>query len=182
MFELVCVTNRRLAQGRLLERVEQAARTGASHVVLREKDLPAQEYEALARRVMSICAQYRIGCTIHHFTEVCVKLGAERLHLSLPDLEAQPEARDQVRILGVSVHSVEQARRAAALGADYVTAGHVFGTDCKPGLPGRGLTFLREVCAAVPVPVYAIGGITKTRLAAVRDAGAAGAFLMSAFM
>ena len=68
------------------------------------------------------------------------------------------------------------------LGADYVTAGHVFDTSCKAGLPGRGLDFLRAVCAAVSIPVYAIGGVEGDKLSQIRAAGAAGACLMSGLM
>ena len=79
----------------------------------------------------------------------------------------------------LSCHSVAEAVRAQTLGCTYVTAGHIFETDCKLGLPGRGLKFLTEVCQAVSIPVCAIGGISAENLAAVRDAGAAGACVMS---
>lgn len=76
--------------------------------------------------------------------------------------------------VGASVHSPEEAREAQALGADYVTAGHVFATDCKRGLEPRGLEFLRETVNAVSIPVFAIGGISAENVKAVRKAGAAG--------
>lgn len=65
------------------------------------------------------------------------------------------------------------------MGCTYITAGHIFETDCKRGLPGRGLEFLREVCRAVTIPVYAIGGIEPKRMAEIFAAGAAGACVMS---
>ena len=71
---------------------------------------------------------------------------------------------------------------AEALGCTYVTAGHVFDTDCKRGLPGRGLGFLKEVCGSVSIPVYAIGGIGPDNIADVRKTGAAGACVMSSAM
>ena len=72
--------------------------------------------------------------------------------------------------------------RAEALGCTYITAGHVFDTDCKKGLPGRGLPFLEEVCGSVSIPVYAIGGIHEDNVAAVRRSGAQGACVMSTLM
>ena len=63
------------------------------------------------------------------------------------------------KVIGTSVHSVEDAIKAEQLGATYMTAGHIFATDCKKGLPPRGLDFLKNVCDAVEIPVYAIGGI-----------------------
>ena len=74
---------------------------------------------------------------------------------------------------------MEEAWEAVALGATYLTAGHVFATTCKAGLPGRGVEFLAQVCAAVPCPVYAIGGISPELFPAVLQAGAAGACVMS---
>ena len=82
--------------------------------------------------------------------------------------------------LGASVHAVDEAVRAVSLGASYLIAGNIYETGCKPGLAARGLSFLTEVCKAVPVPVYAIGGITPERLPEVLAAGAAGACMRSA--
>ena len=84
--------------------------------------------------------------------------------------------------IGTSCHSVEDALEAQRLGADYITAGHVFVTDCKKGLAPRGLDFLRNVCYSVDIPVYAIGGISPDNIASVRKCGAAGACVMSGFM
>ena len=68
------------------------------------------------------------------------------------------------------------------MGASYLIAGHIFATDCKRGLPGRGLPFLREVCAAADKPVFAIGGITPGNIADVRNTGAQGVCVMSGLM
>lgn len=85
-------------------------------------------------------------------------------------------------MIGVSVHSAEEAVMGERMGAGYVTAGHVFLTECKKGLPARGLPFLRSVCESVRIPVYAIGGITPDRVNDVLDAGAAGFCVMSGIM
>ena len=77
---------------------------------------------------------------------------------------------------------MDDALEAQALGCSYITAGHVFETDCKKGLPGRGLIFLRNVCNAVQIPVYGIGGIDAGNISEVRAAGASGACLMSSLM
>ena len=82
----------------------------------------------------------------------------------------------------VSVHTVEEARNAEKLGADGLIAGHIFVTDCKKGLAPRGLEFLKEVCAAVSIPVFAIGGIDDSNSDAVRLAGAQGECRMSWYM
>ena len=179
MFELICVTHRGLCADDLPQRVAVLCRGGVSKVILREKDLSEEEYEALARQVLAAGGDKVV---LHHFPQVCQKLDVPRLHLSLGQLEADPALREQVKLLGVSIHAPEEAVRAQKLGADYVTAGHVFATDCKKGLPGRGLPWLEGVVNAVSIPVYAIGGIGPDNLAAVARTGAAGACLMSAFM
>lgn len=179
MFDLVCVTHRGLCAGDLPQRVGELCRGGIHRVILREKDLTEGDYEALARQVLAAGGDRVV---LHHFPHVCARLGTPRLHLSLRELEADPGLRDRVKLLGISVHAPDEAVRAQTLGADYVTAGHVFATDCKKGLPGRGLDFLRAVCGAVDIPVYAIGGIGPDNLAAVAGTGAAGACLMSGLM
>ena len=80
------------------------------------------------------------------------------------------------------VHSLAEAREAEALGADYLFAGNIFETDCKKGLPGRGLSFLQEVCKQVSIPVYGIGGITPDRMEQLLLAGASGGCMMSGFL
>ena len=179
MFELIAVTSRALCPGDLPGRIGALCAGGIHRVILREKDLTPGEYEALARQVLAAGGDKVV---LHHFPQVCQKLGVPRLHLSLGQLEADPDLREQVKLLGVSIHAPEEAVRAQKLGADYVTAGHVFATDCKKGLPGRGLPWLEGVVKAVSIPVYAIGGIGPDNLAAVARTGAAGACLMSAFM
>jgi thiamine-phosphate pyrophosphorylase len=82
-------------------------------------------------------------------------------------------------LLGVSTHSVEQIQEACEIGASYVFYGHVFQTDCKKGVPPRGLELLQRMCAQADVPVYAIGGITPENAMQAVDAGAAGVCVMS---
>ena len=180
MFKLLCVTSRSLCQGDFFIRLEEIARAGADGIILREKDLAPEAYRPLAREALDRCVPYGVPCVLHSFPAVAAELGADSLHLPLPVLEAlDPEVPGRFRRLGASCHSAEDAVRAQALGCTYVTAGHIFETDCKRGLPGRGLEFLSRVCQAVSIPVYAIGGISSGNLAAVRDAGAAGACVMS---
>lgn len=174
------MTNRKLVRGDFLERLKEIARQRPAGILLREKDLAPGEYRKLAREVQSICEKAGVPCILHSFTGVAEELEADALHLPLPLLRKLPgEDRGRFRQLGASCHSVADAREAQSLGCTYITAGHIFDTDCKRGLPGRGLDFLREVCGAVTIPVYAIGGIEPKRMAEIFAAGAAGACVMS---
>ena len=86
------------------------------------------------------------------------------------------------QITWVSVHTVEEAINAERLGADGLIAGHIFVTDCKKGLAPRGLDFLKEVCDAVSIPVFAIGGIDEKNSQSVIDSGAFSVCMMSNLM
>lgn len=183
MFDCVlAVTNRHLCETDFLMQIEQIAMAHPVGIVLREKDLPEDTYRSLAQSVLEICQKWDTPCILHHFSETALALGCPNLHLPLPDLLMQPDISKQVSMLGVSVHSAEEARTAYAHGATYLTAGHVFPTDCKPGLPPRGLPFLREVCEAVPIPVYALGGVSPQNAPDCLTAGAAGVAVMSGVM
>ena len=183
MCEILCVTDRHLCREPFLTRLERIAAAKPAGIILREKDLPEADYRRLAERTLELCRRQAVPCILHSFPDAAADLGAEGLHLPLPLLRALPEGkRAAFRRLGASCHSVAEAREAEALGCTYITAGHIFDTACKAGTPGRGLDFLREVCAAVGIPVYAIGGIAPENFRAVRAAGAAGGCVMSGLM
>ena len=182
-FPILCVTDRTLCAPHFLAQVEAIAAARPAGLILREKNLPEADYQALASDVLRICNRYEVPCILHTFVGAAQALGVKQIHLPLPVLRAQSK-QDLAGFdaIGVSCHSVAEALEAQALGAAYLTAGHIFLTTCKPGLPGRGLDFLREVTQAVSLPVYAIGGITPERLPEVLAAGAAGGCAMSSLM
>ena len=184
-FHILCVTNRGLCPGDFLERLEAIAAAGPDQlngVILREKDLSESAYRALATEAVKICGRHGVPYVLHTYPRVARELGAG-VHLPLPVLRSlSPGARAELKTIGASCHSVQDAVEAQALGATYITAGHVFATGSKPGLPPRGLGFLREVCGAVTLPVYAIGGVNAGNIADVQAAGALGACVMGDFM
>ena len=185
---LMAVTNRFLCREPLTERVRKIAEEGrADYLLLREKDLPQEEYCALAGECREILKDSPVRLILHSDLETAEKLSIDAVHfpfsvfkerfLSLPDRE-----KKKFSLVGVSVHSVEEAEFVEKNGGSYVMAGHIFATDCKKGLAPRGLAFLKEVCARVTIPVYAIGGIDQEKIPLVLEAGAKGAALMSGFM
>lgn len=213
--DILCVTNRSLCRRPLEEQIELVCARHPRAVILREKDLPEAEYENLARRILPICLRYNVPLIPHFYPEAARALGIRRIHLPLwklrriaaekmtadelppwnmtadgivPGNEVPERELDELEyfdVIGCSVHSVNEAKEAVRAGATYLSAGHIFETDCKKGLPPRGPDFLRGVCSSVPVPVYAIGGIhpeDAAQLAAVRSCGAAGVCVMSALM
>ena len=198
--KMLVITNRLLCDGDFLERIETVAAKKPKGIVLREKDLGAGEYRELAMKVLKICRRYDVVCILHSRAEAARELGCPRIHLPFSrfcgdkicvksgESERLSGSDERSRLLmdfnliGVSVHSVEEAIFAEKMGAGYVTAGHIFLTDCKKGLAARGLPFLKNVCESVGIPVYAIGGITPDHVDDVLGAGAAGFCVMSGIM
>ncbi len=183
MSDILCVTNRRLCNGDFLMQLEKISEARPAGIILREKDLPEAEYMELAGKVMKLCTRAGIPCILHSFPAAASQLHAKAIHLPLDRFLTMDESdKASFLVIGVSCHSQEDAVTAEKRGETYITAGHIFDTDCKKGVPGRGLAFLEEVCRAVAIPVYAIGGISPENIDAVRAAGAAGACVMSGLM
>ena len=181
--DILCITNRKLCKEDFLTRIETIAASHPKAIILREKDLSEEEYTILAQKVMHICEEHKVPCILHSFAKVAIVLHVKAIHMPLPLLRKMtPQEKSHFEIIGASCHSLEEAKEAERLGCTYITAGHIFLTDCKKGLPGRGLPFLQNICENVSIPVYAIGGISNENINAVRQTGAAGACIMSGFM
>ena len=188
--QIIAVTNRRLCSRPFLQQMERVCSLHPRAVILREKDLEESQYKALAQDVLKICRSYQVPCILHTFYQTARQLGVKNIHLPLPLLQtiqkngAACSPLTDFDTIGVSVHSVDDAKEALRLGASYVTAGHIFATGCKPGLAPRGLDFLEQVCQAVTIPVYAIGGIKAdpAQLSLLREKGAQGGCIMSGMM
>lgn len=183
----IVITNRALVKGDFLEQLERVLRLRPHGLILREKDLSDAAYTALAKEVLALCRKEEVLCFLHSRIPSAKELNCRNLHLSVPALDAMmPEERRQLREefdrISVSCHSMEDMRFAVECGASQIVLGTIFETDCKKGLKGSGTGFVREICRACPVPVYAIGGITPERLPEVMEAGAAGGCMMSGFM
>ena len=179
-FKRIAVTNRSLCSASLKEQVEKICNAGlCDALILREKDLAEQDYMSLAMSIKLICDKHGIDLFCNNMPSAAGRLGCN-LQLSYQNFLDLKGKKDQET--WVSVHTVEEARNAEKLGADGLIAGHIFVTDCKKGLAPRGLEFLKEVCYAVSIPVFAIGGIDESNSDAVRLAGAQGECRMSWYM
>lgn len=180
-FKRVAVTARSLCRGDFLSQIEKIIPC-TDMIILREKDLPYDEYLELARKVKNLCEGTGTQLVLHFYTSAARELGHDAIHLPLGKFLEESENLGDFTIRGVSVHSVSEAVEAWKAGATYLTAGHVFRTDCKKDLEPRGLQFLEDVCRAVPIPVYALGGINDETETEVRKTSAAGACRMSWYM
>ena len=152
---ILCVTARKLCPSGIpsfLEQVERNAQAGPLGIILREKDLTEEAYFKLLLQCRDICRLYQVPLFAHTFVDAAKKAGILRIHLSLPVFIKLGRRPQGFHTVGTSIHSLDEAKKAVDLGADYLTAGHIFETDCKAGLPGRGLAFLEEICHFSPVP------------------------------
>ena len=176
--DIVSVTDRRNSLRPLEEQVELVCEAGTDMVVLREKDLPLDDYRALARRIKGICESRGTEFCVNFHSSVARELDST---LWVPfDLFVAEER--SARRTGVSIHSVEEGIQASDGGADFVVYGNVYETSCKPGKAARGLNDVRMLADLLDIPVYAIGGISPGNIREVMLSGASGACLMSGLM
>ena len=183
----IVITNRTLVRGSFLEQMEKVVCLHPQGVILRERDLSEEEYEALAEKVLGICEREKVSCFLHSRIPIARKLGCTDIHLSIPYVQSMSETeREELRRnfaqVSISCHSMEDMELAVQAGASQIILGTIFETDCKKGLPGRGLEFLENVCKEVDIPVYAIGGITAEKMPQILGSGASGGCMMSGFM
>ncbi|MBC2581841.1 thiamine phosphate synthase [Clostridium sp. DJ247] len=203
------VTNRHLIkQGNIYDVVEKCASKGAHGLFLREKDLSYDELKEMAEGIKKITDNYGIPLIVNGNFQVAKEIGAYGFHIgfngfrsmiSKGELQMEIKKKDSFNnkekymskidsnsinnnIVGVSVHKLEEAVEAEKLGADYLIAGHVFETNCKPGLEGRGIGFIKEICQNVSIPVIAIGGINHHNYKEILLSGAHGVAIMSLAM
>jgi len=166
---------------------EAALRGGARIVQVRMKGATSRAlYEASCDVARAVRRVPSARLVVNDRLDVALAVGADAVHLGQEDL-ALKDARavlDRVGrspACGISTHDVAQARRAEAEGAAYIGFGPVFATGTKgDALPPRGLDRLAEACAAVRIPVIAIGGITIENAKRVAAAGASGLAVISA--
>lgn len=179
---LICVTNRKLCRDNFLDRINEISKGKPYAIMLREKDMDISEYECLAVKIQDICNKNNVKLIINNNIETAIKLGVPNIHLSMTALRTHKNELNRFTNIGASVHSLEEAKEAQKLGASYIIAGHIFPTDCKQGVPPRGLTFLKEICYSTSIPVFGIGGIAKDKKKGILKTGAKGMCIMSQIM
>lgn len=181
-YKQVCITNRHLTDN-LPRQVERAIEMGADIIILREKDLPDDEYRPLAMEIMNICDAKGATCIVHSFWQIAIEIGCKNIHLTIDGARTMPEyAWEHFGIVGVSTHTIEEAIECEKLGVSYVTASPIYHTQCKPDVAARGLEYLSDVVNSVNIPVYALGGISNDNSHECIEAGASGVCMMSEYM
>ena len=179
---LYAVTDRRWLNGlTLAEAVEAAILGGVTVVQLREKHLPAADFLREATVLREVCARYDVPLIINDSAEIALQSGADGVHIGQKDGNVRDIRRllGDSKILGVSAATVAEARQAEADGADYLGCGAVFSTATKTDTRAVDNALLSEICAAVRIPVVAIGGITAENAPQLKGTGIAGTAVVS---
>jgi thiamine-phosphate pyrophosphorylase len=183
---LLVVTDRHQTNGRPLVPLLQQVLTAAAPIVqLRERDLSARELVKLAHEVQAVTASHRSQLLINDRIDVALALEGVGVHLrsnSLPVSVARRLLGAQ-RLVGVSVHTVEEAMQVESQGADYIILGPIYATPSKQMFgPPLGIHTLEKACRLVRIPIIGIGGVTAARAQQMRRAGAFGVAVITAIL
>jgi thiamine-phosphate pyrophosphorylase len=183
---LLLVTDRHQTKGRpLVSLLQRVLATGASAVQLRERDLSARELVKLTREVQAVTVSCSSQLLINDRIDVALALEGVGVHLrsnSLPPSVARRLLGPQ-RLMGISVHSVEEAIQAESQGADYIVLGPIYETPSKQMFgPPLGVQTLEKACGLIRIPIIGIGGVTAVRAREMRRAGAFGVAVITAIL
>ena len=180
---LYAVTDRAwVGRQSLYQQVEAALKGGATCVQLREKELDEETFLQEAVEIAALCRRYGVPFFVNDKVEIAVKCHADGVHVGQEDMAAA-QVRRRVgadMMIGVSVHSVEEALEAVRNGADCLGVGAMFSTATKTDINVLSTETLRDICAAVDIPVVAIGGIGKSNISQLAGTGVDGVALVSA--
>ena len=166
----------------LAGQVEAALEAGATCVQLREKHTSKEEFLTLARELKDVCARYGVPLIINDDVEIAREVDADGVHVGQEDAACR-EARRILgpdKIIGVSCHTVEEAVKAQADGADYLGLGAVFATGTKDDATVMSHHELKRICQTVTIPTVAIGGINRDNILQLAGTGVDGVAVISA--
>lgn len=183
ILRLYAVTDRAWAvdEEAFFQQIEAAVRGGAAIVQLREKHLEDEPFLAEARRFADLCRRLGAVSIINDRADIALAAGADGVHVGQSDLEAG-RARALLgphKIVGVSAHSPEEARRAREAGADYLGCGAAFATGTKADAKPIPRETIRAVTAAAGIPVVAIGGVSRENILELKGLGLSGVAVVS---
>jgi thiamine-phosphate pyrophosphorylase len=161
--------------------LRQLLQGGAKMIQLRAKAMSSRDFIQLAQKARDLTIPFDCKLIVNDRIDIALGSAADGVHLGQEDLPLEVGRKllgD--RLIGISTHSLEQAKEAEANGADYIGFGPIFGTATKnTGYTARGLEMLALIRAAVDLPIVAIGGITEANIQDVWQAGADSAAIIS---
>lgn len=180
---LYAVTDRMWSKGKgLKQQIKEALDGGITFLQLREKELSDEEFLKEALEIKDMVKEYNIPFVINDNVDVAIKCDADGVHVGQSDMKAT-DVRSKIgkdKILGVSAHTLEEAKEAERMGADYLGVGAVFSTSTKLDADDVSFDTLKEICESVNIPVVAIGGISKDNILKLKGSHVDGVAVVSA--
>ena len=172
------------SEDEFLFRVEQALMGGATLIQLREKEKTTREYIELAEKVHNITKKYNVPLIIDDRVDVVLAVDAEGVHLGKEDMpiDVARKILGKNKIIGATAKTVPWALEAYEQGADYLGVGAIYPTTTKVKTVITSVDTLKDICAAVPIPVNAIGGLNKDNVNILKDVDIDGICVVSAIM
>jgi thiamine-phosphate pyrophosphorylase len=164
--------------------VECALKAGVTFLQIREKDLSHESFMKEAVQLKAIAEAYGVPFVINDNVDIAIAVDADGVHIGQNDM-AVVQAREKIgkdKILGVSVRSVEQAKYAEKIGADYLGVGAMFSTSTKLDAADVSYKELQDICQSVSIPVVAIGGINKDNITELKNSGIYGVAVISSIL
>jgi len=177
------ITDRTYGQLPVCDMVKRALEGGITFIQYREKQKTRQEIYAEALKLRDLTRSYNAVFIINDHADIALAVEADGVHLGQDDLPLR-EARKIMgrRIIGISTHSMEQAKEAEAGGADYLGFGPIFLTSTKAAGAPKGVDILKAIKQNCSIPVVAIGGVSIDTVAEVMNAGAAAVAVATAII
>ncbi len=159
---------------KLIEIAKAVSDAPVSAIQIRCKEMPAKEQVTVAKEIRKITAKNGITFIVNDRIDIALTANADGVHIGQDDMSIL-DARKLVGFdftIGVSTHSLEEAKRAEGDGADYVAFGSIYPTKSKENAIVQGSAILRKFCSKMKIPVVAIGGIRDYNIGNVAAAGA----------
>lgn len=184
-YTLYLVTDSDILKGRKLETiVYQAIRGGVSLVQLREKNAGSLDFYMIAKKVKEVTDEFNVPLIINDRIDIALSVDAAGVHIGQEDLPCKiaRQILPKDKIIGVSVHNIEEAVRAQEDGADYLGCGAVFTTSTKSDVSNLTIDKLAEIKKSVNIPVVAIGGINQGNVSSLRNTNIDGVAVVSAIV
>jgi thiamine-phosphate pyrophosphorylase len=181
---LLVITDRHQARAPLDQVLAAAFVAGCRWASIREKDLPPAEQIALARRLLPIARQHGVSLTLHGDAALAKTAGLDGVHLPAGgNASAARRLLGQNALVGISIHTAEEAAKLELSVVDYAIAGPAYASASKPGYgPVLGLAGMAAIATITGVPLIAIGGISAGVIGEMRTSGAAGVAVMGSLM
>lgn len=173
-----------LSEQEFLSRTEQALQGGVTLLQIREKERSTREYIHLAAQVHELSKRYNVPLLVDDRVDVALAVDAEGVHVGQTDMPVDLARRllGPDKIVGATAKTVPQALEAWQQGADYLGVGAIYPTTTKVVTVITSTETLADICAAVPIPVNAIGGLNRDNLGVLKGTGIRGICVVSAIM